>query len=133
MAGLNHQFWNFIVWICGLIMGALIASSNTFLGDRHIFQVEIHLLILSGLLLAIVRPERPWEWGLAIGFGYFVISEIREIYISFHPNLSANLPLPIPIIFVGESVILALIGGIAGGIAFVGAWLGQLLRNFLNE
>ncbi len=128
MAGLNHESWSFIVLICGLIMGALIGSSHTFLADRHLFLVEILLLIVSGFLLAIVRPERPWKCGLAIWLGYFVISEIREIYSCLHTNPSVNLPLPIPIIFVAFTVIFAL----CGGIAFLGAWLGHLLRNFLN-
>ena len=127
MAGLNHESWNYIAWICGLIMGALIASNHTFLTDRHLFLVELMLLILSGLLLTIVRPECPWKWGLAIWLGYFVISEIREIYVSLHPNPSTNLPLPIPIIFVINTVMWALFGGIA----LLGTWLGRLLRSFI--
>ena len=129
MAGLNNESWNYIAWICGLIMGALIASNHTFLTDRHLFLVELMLLILSGLLLTIVRPESPWKWGLAIWLGYFVISEIREFYVCLHPNPSANLPLPTPIIFAGVSVLFAL----CGGIAFLGAWLGYLLRILLTE
>ena len=129
MAGLNHESWNFIVLICGLIMGALIGSSHTFLVDRHLFLVEILLLIVSGFLLTIVWPERPCKYGLAIWLGYFVISEIREFYVCLHPNPSANLPLPTPIIFAGVSVLFAL----CGGIAFLGAWLGYLLRILLTE
>jgi hypothetical protein len=127
MAGLNHESWNCIVLVCGLIMGALIASSHTFLTDRHLFLVEILLLIVSGFLLTIVRPERPWKWGLAIWLGYFVISEIREIYDCLHTPPSTNLPLPIPIILALFTVFFALYGGTA----FLGAWLGYLLSNFL--
>jgi hypothetical protein len=127
MAGLNHESWNFIVLVCGLIMGALIASSHTFLADRHLFLVEILFLIVSGFLLTVVRPERPWKWGLAIWLGYFVISEIREIYDCLHTPTSTNLPLPIPIILVLFTVLFALYGGTT----FLGAWLGYLLRNFL--
>jgi|SRR5215475_5525699 len=129
MADLNHESWNLIVWICGLIFGAFIASCHTFLTDRHLFLVEILLLIVSGFLLTIVRHERPWKWGLAIWLGYFVISERREIYLSLHPNPSANLPLPIPLIFVGNTIMFA----IFGGLAFLGAWLGHLLRICLKE
>jgi hypothetical protein len=128
MAGLNHESWNFTAWVCGLIMGALIASSHTLLTDRRLFLVEILLLIVSGFLLTIVRPERPWERGLAIWLGYFVISEIREIYVSLHPSPSANYPIPAAIWFVLVAPLFALSG--AG--AFLGAWIGHLLRNFLN-
>jgi hypothetical protein len=129
MAGLNHESWNFTAWICGLIMGALIAISHTFLTDRHLFLVEILLLIASGFLLTVVRPERPWERGLAIWLGYFVISEIREIYVSLHPSPSANLPFPSVIWFALVAPLFALVGASA----FLGAWPGRLLRNFLNE
>ena len=128
MAGLNHESWSFIVLICGLIMGALIGSSHTFLTDRHLFQVEVLLLIVSGFLLTIVRPERPWKCGLAIWLGYFVISEIRAIYDCLHTSPSTNLPLPIPTILAALAVLFAL----CGGIAFLGAWLGYLLRNILT-
>jgi len=124
MAGLNYESWNFTAWICGLIMGALIASGHTFLTDRHLLLVEILLLIVSGFLLAIVKPERPWERGLAIWLGYFVISEIREIYVSLHPSPSANLPLPAAIWFALVAPLFALFGVSA----FLGAWIGHLLK-----
>ena len=123
MAGSNHLSWNLFVLISGSIMGSLIASSHNFLTDRHLFRVEILLLIVSGLVLTIVRPERPIRVGLAIWLGYFVISEIREICIFIQPGTSANIPLPLPFIFFMYSIFFAFFGSVA----FLGAWLGHLL------
>ena len=125
MAGLNHESWNFNGWIYGLIMGALIAGSHNFLTDRHLFRIEILLLIISGFLLTIVGSSRPWEVGIAIWLGYFVTTEIRELFVFIQPNSSANIPLPLPFIFFIHTVFFALFGA--------AIFLGVLLAHFIKK
>jgi hypothetical protein len=61
---LSNRTNDIVAWILGLVLAALT-------GWLQIIFRDLHLALLAamafGLTLALIRPQRPWIWGLLIG------------------------------------------------------------------
>ena len=111
-------------WSIGLLLGLSIViltfNSNKYLDWTWGPWILIGGMVLSGMVLAVLRPDRVWRWCIANGFGVTIGVVLWGNLQSLPLSPAESTDLIIPIIF------WTVLFGVP---AFSGAWIGVTIRS----